>query len=61
MRTAAHQLHHGLREIAIGLLDQPAILPVQDITVEGEFVGIAGKTEEIRPLPDQVQRQIGET
>src|SRR5919106_464717 len=50
----------GLGEIAIGLLDQQAILPVEYIAVEGELVRITGKAEEIGPLPDQVQRQIGE-
>src|SRR5436190_1271011 len=49
----------GLAEIAIGLLDQPAILPVEHIAMGGELVGIAGQTKEMRSLPDQVERNVG--
>ncbi len=47
-----------LGEIAIGLLDQQAILPVEHIAMEGQLVGIAGEAEEMRPLPDEVERDV---
>ena len=50
----------GLGEIAIWLLDQQAIFPIEHVAVEGELVGVAGKAEEIGSLPDQVERQVGE-
>ena len=51
---------HGPREIAIGLLDQPAILVIEHVAVERQLVGVAGFAQEMRRLPDQVEREIGE-
>ncbi len=51
---------HRLREIAVGLLDQPAILPVQNITVKSQLVGIARQPEEIGRLANQVERHVGQ-
>ena len=50
----------GLGKVAIGLLDQQAILPIKHVAVERQLVGIARQPEKIRPLPDQVERQVGE-
>src|SRR5690606_37898575 len=54
-------------EIAIGLLDQQAILEVQHVAAEGERVGVpalsfrfGGDGEEMRRLPDQIERDVGE-
>ena len=35
-------------------------LEVEDVAVECEFVGVSGLPEEVRCLPDQVEREIGE-
>ena len=59
---------HGLREIAVGLLDQPAIAEIEHVAAEGERVAVAALAlraapaafEEMRRLPDQIEAHIGE-
>ena len=58
---------HGLREIAVGLLDQPAIAEIEHVAVEGERVAVAplpfgkaGGAQEMRRLPDQIEAHVGE-
>src|SRR5205823_11941499 len=57
----------GLREIAIRLLDQQAVAEIQSVAMEGERVGIAalsfdlaGETEKMRPLPQQIEADVGQ-
>ena len=50
----------GLREVAIGLLDQQAILEVEYVAVEGQLVAVAGVVQQQRRLADQVEREVGE-
>ena len=56
-----------LREIAVGLFDQQAIAEIKRIAMKGERVGIAalafdfaGKAEKMRPLPQQIEADVGQ-
>ena len=57
----------GPRKIAIRLLDQQAVAKVEHVAVEGERVAVpplplgrACFLEQMRRLPDQIERQVGE-
>jgi hypothetical protein len=58
---------HGLGEVAIGLLDQPAIAEIQHVAAKGECVAVAapaldlaGMVEEMRRLTDQIEAHVRE-
>ena len=44
----------------LGCSTSQAILPVQHVAVKRQPVGVPGQTKEIRSLPDQVERDIGQ-
>ena len=49
---------HRPREVAVGLLDQQAVAEIEDVAVEGQLVAVARLFEQMRRLPDQVERQV---
>ena len=56
--------HHRPREVAVGLLDQQAVAEIEHVAVEREAVAVLVPrrlVEQQRRLPDQVEREIGET
>ena len=57
----------GLREIAVGLLDQKTVLEIEHVAKEREFVRVtplafrrARDAQEMRRLTDQIEPDIGE-
>ena len=49
---------HRPREVAVGLLDQQAIAEIEHVAVESQLVAVARLFEQMRRLPDQVERQV---
>ncbi len=58
---------NGLREIAVRLFDQKAVVEIEHVAAKGQRIGIAAfafrvgrHAQEVRRLPDQVETDIGE-